>query len=773
MKIRSPRALLAALALAVASPMALAATCDVDNDGDVDRNDVNLVRAAIGTSVPAGDTRDANGDLVVTIADVRACVLRCTAAGCEIVTPPVNRPPVANDQAVSTAANTPLPIVLTGSDPDGQAITYSVLTSPAHGALSGSAPNLTYTPAAAYTGPDSFTFRVSDGALNSNVATVSITVPNRPPTAAAQSVTTSAGTPVAITLGGADPDGQAVSFSIVTGPANGSLSGVAPNLTYTPAAGFSGADSFVFRTSDGQLNSANATVSITVQPAAGGQGTLKLTLSQNVITGGSNLPFVTSLVDANGNPLPDVPVVNCTVANAGSVQGSAPVVVGSSVQTSATTRGSYQLSCTRPAPAQTANQTFVVIDTAGGAQQGLYGDFSLRLGNTAGLLDQIARALANGQAASVPALRTSLLAARANLVNMKRSTAFAPEGGFPPTAQQLLTRGVAAAPDDAAFNTLVINLIAKVEQARAFVNGLNPLALTDAQGAQLTALNTELEAMLTQLRSLNPGMVGVTQASSRLNLLMADVFPRYQVVLIDKIAQALQQNGFAAAPTTPQTFYAQSGPRQASPADFYAEVRPAFFGLVDLCLGSSIQGQLINLLYGDAFRQLENTMILLVANGLLNSFINNLSLDGIITGASLTFHVFNQQGSVIEGSVVNLLPARNDVILVGPDQVDAVRTLLENPPQLNDLESIYGFFENIKGAVASFNQSFQPPVEVFANACILGGGPGCNVASYPSGFTSVYTCSGFICLPSVVLVMVHNLDTGQWGFELFNFLGTR
>ena len=62
-------------------------------------------------------------------------------------------------------------------------------TNPAHGTLSGTAPNLTYTPAADYNGPDSFTFSASDGQATSAPATVSIAVThvNHAPTANAQS----------------------------------------------------------------------------------------------------------------------------------------------------------------------------------------------------------------------------------------------------------------------------------------------------------------------------------------------------------------------------------------------------------------------------------------------------------------------------------------------------------------------------------------------------------------------------------------------------------
>lgn len=94
--------------------------------------------------------------------------------------PPENQAPVAQDQAVAVAADTPEPITLVATD-DGlpsppAALTYAVVTAPAHGTLSGSAPALVYTPDPGYTGADSFTFKANDGALDSNVATVTITV---------------------------------------------------------------------------------------------------------------------------------------------------------------------------------------------------------------------------------------------------------------------------------------------------------------------------------------------------------------------------------------------------------------------------------------------------------------------------------------------------------------------------------------------------------------------------------------------------------------------
>ncbi len=88
---------------------------------------------------------------------------------------PTNRAPVGPASSVTTAEDTPVAITLSASDPDGTALTY-IVGVPAHGSLTGTAPNLTYVPAPNYNGPDSFAYSVSDGALISEIATVSITV---------------------------------------------------------------------------------------------------------------------------------------------------------------------------------------------------------------------------------------------------------------------------------------------------------------------------------------------------------------------------------------------------------------------------------------------------------------------------------------------------------------------------------------------------------------------------------------------------------------------
>jgi subtilisin family serine protease len=179
-----------------------------------------------------------------------------------------NNVPVADDQSARTLEDSSKAITLSGSDPDGDSITYVLVDLPGHGSLSGSVPNLIYTPDDDYHGSDNFTFRVNDGIDDSEIATVSITIDpvNDAPVADPQTVSTNEDTPKGITLTGSDVDGDLLSYVVTTGPAYGVLTGDAPSLVYTPTGDFYGADSFTFKVNDGITDSVTATVTIDVRP---------------------------------------------------------------------------------------------------------------------------------------------------------------------------------------------------------------------------------------------------------------------------------------------------------------------------------------------------------------------------------------------------------------------------------------------------------------------------------------------------------------------------
>ena len=87
-----------------------------------------------------------------------------------------NQAPSAGNRNAGTIASTPVSVPVTATDPNGDALTYRIIDQPAHGVLGGIPPYYVYTPNPGFAGADSFTFRASDGALDSNLATVSILV---------------------------------------------------------------------------------------------------------------------------------------------------------------------------------------------------------------------------------------------------------------------------------------------------------------------------------------------------------------------------------------------------------------------------------------------------------------------------------------------------------------------------------------------------------------------------------------------------------------------
>jgi len=108
-------------------------------------------------------------------------VTNSATAQVSITITPVNDAPVANAVNASALSGQSVSIALNGSDVDLDALTYIVVTQPASGTLSGTGPNLNYLANNGFVGSDSFTYRVNDGSVNSNTATVSVTVSAPPP----------------------------------------------------------------------------------------------------------------------------------------------------------------------------------------------------------------------------------------------------------------------------------------------------------------------------------------------------------------------------------------------------------------------------------------------------------------------------------------------------------------------------------------------------------------------------------------------------------------
>ena len=311
----------------------------VGNDSDVDSNTLSVVSLTTplhGSVVLNADgtvtyTPDANyfgadsftykaNDGQVDSANIATVSMTITA---------VNDAPVAVDDAATTAEDTPVVMNLVANDTDVDSSTLSVvsLTQPLHGStVLNPDGTVTYTPAANYNGPDSFTYRANDSQADSaNAATVSVTITpvNDAPVAVNDSTTTTEDTPVVLNLTANDTDVDSSTLSVVslTQPLHGAaVVNADGTVTYTPDANYFGADSFTYGTNDGQADSANiATVSVTITPV----NDAPVAVDDTTITL-EDTPIVLNLVandsDIDSNTLSVVPVTDplhgSTVRNA-------------------------------------------------------------------------------------------------------------------------------------------------------------------------------------------------------------------------------------------------------------------------------------------------------------------------------------------------------------------------------------------------------------------------------------------------------------------------
>lgn len=238
----------------------------------------------------------------------------------------VNDPPVADGQSASAKEDIPKKITLTGSDPENEKLTYTIVDNPTKGSLkknlNDTPPTVTYAPGDNKNGQDSFTFKVTDGTNDSAKATVTITVKaiNDPPAATDQQVNANEDAPKSVTLAGTDIDGDPLSYKVATQPTHGTLSGKAPNLTYAPNDNYNGNDSFTFAASDETLTSKPATVSITVTPVndAPVANTQEIELQEDASKG-----ITLTGSDLDGDPL-TYNVVEGGAPKYGTLSGDAP-----------------------------------------------------------------------------------------------------------------------------------------------------------------------------------------------------------------------------------------------------------------------------------------------------------------------------------------------------------------------------------------------------------------------------------------------------------------
>jgi autotransporter-associated beta strand protein/VCBS repeat-containing protein len=188
-----------------------------------------------------------------------------------ITVTPVNTAPTTSNGTNSTNEDTSVSGTLSASDPDGNPLTYILVSQPTGSAggtvtiTNTSTGAYTYVPAANASGTAAFTFKVNDGTVDSNTSTVTITVAavNDAPVVVNGTASGNEDSPITgdVSIGSSDIDSSSRTYAVVGTPVNGTVN-LNPNgtFTFTPASNFSGTASFQFRATDNGTPAAQSNV---------------------------------------------------------------------------------------------------------------------------------------------------------------------------------------------------------------------------------------------------------------------------------------------------------------------------------------------------------------------------------------------------------------------------------------------------------------------------------------------------------------------------------
>ncbi|MEW6167713.1 MAG: retention module-containing protein, partial [Pseudomonadota bacterium] len=253
----------------------------LDNDSDIDGDELTIIEVTQGTNgtvtidpvsgnpvYTPNENFNGTDSFTYTIGDGNGGTDTATVT---VNVGAVNDAPDAVDDVVSTPEDTAItiPVLANDSDPDGHPLAITGFTQPSSGTVASNGDGtFTYTPNESFNGTDTFTYTISDGNGGTDTATVTVNVGavNDPPLAVNDVVQTPEDTPITIGVlaNDSDPDGDPLTITGFTQPANGTVTIVDGNPVYTPNPDFTGTDTFTYTISDGNGGSDTATVTINV-----------------------------------------------------------------------------------------------------------------------------------------------------------------------------------------------------------------------------------------------------------------------------------------------------------------------------------------------------------------------------------------------------------------------------------------------------------------------------------------------------------------------------
>jgi hypothetical protein len=266
----------------------------------------NTATGALG-GTPTASNVGAYANIIVSVSD-GSLSASLPAFSITVTSPPNSAPSISGTPSTSVQATTPYAFAPVATDPDGQALTFSIVNKPSWAVFNTSTGALSGTPGSANVGTySSIVISVSDGSLSASLPAFAITVtppPNSAPSIfGSPSTSVQATTAYSFTPSASDPDGQALAFAIVNKPSWATFSTSTGRLSGTPSSSNVGSyANIIISVSDGSLSASLPAFTLTVTAAPNSPPTISGTPATSVVAGVA-YSFTPTANDADGDTL--------------------------------------------------------------------------------------------------------------------------------------------------------------------------------------------------------------------------------------------------------------------------------------------------------------------------------------------------------------------------------------------------------------------------------------------------------------------------------------
>ena len=490
---------------------------------------------------------------------------------------------------------------------------------------------------------------------------------------------------------------------------------------------------------------------------------LTVDLPSRFLAPGTDVPVAVVVRASDGTPLVPQPPVSLTVEAEPGAEGSLPGVSDALLTIGVATRGAFTL-VVDAGSGGVVREDFLVRGDPLDAYFAPFVELATTLDESSAVFDALVEAIAANDLLAMASLGAELrvLRDKLDLALLAERTPFAPEEGFWPTVAQAVSLGFSQSFGESdTLPFLYASLASELDQSLSFLVRLDPLVARD-DDVRARALNDALDARVALFNSgsFSPGaMVRYRTESYRL---LSRQVPELLHANLSLAVQALEDAGLlAATPATRRERYA------ATPGEFYAAQRPAFFSLIGLMSASSIRSKIISKIYFPHVKRIVASGLLLQQADALVGDPAAQDLVALISGASVSFHNFLAPDTVVEGFFESDDPLAYQAAVIGPDAFQAALDALTNLASARNPLKFSQALDEVKriGESSAAGYQLSRPHETL-RGCLFDANPDCSQLVIGDGFKVVHSSGAF---PAPVLVIITDTAALQTHAGVFAF----